>query len=737
MTKISDILGYTSKLGDRSLLNTSQNESEENVSEADTFSDKIFVDTTLYDVITSFSENAYFPAGRMRELYPGSYGHGDIEDIALGKTGDIPLFKQEDINKIYLGNWLRDFSQIIAPATVKSYYENYKMLSDNLTFIPKSARNLIKKRHTKFEHSTLIKLMKILAIKEFIYEVKVKEAEEKSKGKPKEQREIIRDNYYTHKTEYEEQFMDITRDTLGMYRPEEHLDNPKRLVDTSQMGVYFSYEYMDKGDSKPKKKIMHMYNGEIKAQRPDVVGQSLIITADEKSPQGIAKNIKKFIVEDIPYTNEEIKIEKRNTRQSLAKEKVNRASSYTPEDYLNGSEINYNLTRPSAITYMLQQFRLAVYYGKNKKGFMHFGAGLHVLEDFYAHTNFCELSLIKYGKTKTQPFVVIFDEALLEDQKVRGIKASDYPLVSGLFDLDDTMVSIIPKLIDSVFSTEKTEYVYRLPNELKFSEAIIEEYLKDKAQTEKEIIQGVYTKDENEKKKMIDEISFKDPVLGITLTPSFTLSWFYRYLAGVNLWATNTVPEEDDNDVQEILKGGMRYVAEQFHNAMQDISVYISVVAGGMLNTLDDIIIASQEITNKNYGEQGNDPTHSQVAKDHPEHHFNTLAGELAVASVYEIGSIMKGIWNKEKNMSLEYLEKVLTQKYFRHPSDTDWMEKLVKDWIEKHPDEVERAEYKNSLEYTEALGENALERFKYQESQFREIIEKKLKELEEARKKS
>ena len=88
--------------------------------------------------------------------------------------------------------------------------------------------------------------------------------------------------------------------------------------------------------------------------------------------------------------------------------------------------------------------------------------------------------------------------------------------------------------------------------------------------------------------------------------------------------------------------------------------------------------------TNENYGNQGNDPTHSQVAKDHPEHHLNKLAGELAVAAVYEIGTIMKGIWDDNPRYSINNIEDKINNKYFKHPSDTDWMRDLVEKWIEK-----------------------------------------------------
>ena len=60
--------------------------------------------------------------------------------------------------------------------------------------------------------------------------------------------------------------------------------------------------------------------------------------------------------------------------------------------------------------------------------------------------------------------------------------------------------------------------------------------------------------------------------------------------------------------------------------------------------------------------------------KDHPEHHLNSLAGELAVDAVYEVGVMMKSIWKKDGRFNMHDLETVIDTKYFKHPADVNWM---------------------------------------------------------------
>jgi hypothetical protein len=118
---------------------------------------------------------AAFGAGNIASLSAiegQNWRHGDIEDTLLtllisGHTGK--KFSKMDVKRVYFGNWLRDYSQAVDVGTVK-------MVSAEAIRI----------------------LLWVLGFMSFGYGTK----------------------------EFE-----VTRDRLGCYRPEEHIDNPKDYAD--------------------------------------------------------------------------------------------------------------------------------------------------------------------------------------------------------------------------------------------------------------------------------------------------------------------------------------------------------------------------------------------------------------------------------------------------------------------------------------------------------------------------
>ncbi len=120
--------------------------------------------------------------------------------------------------------------------------------------------------------------------------------------------------------------------------------------------------------------------------------------------------------------------------------------------------------------------------------------------------------------------------------------------------------------------------------------------------------------------------------------------------------------------------------------------------------------------------------------RDHPEHHLNTLAGELAVAAVYEVGVYMKSIWEKDGRYTLKDLEILIDKKYFRHPADTDWMKDLVEEWINNNQEKVTRAKYRSHTEYVLKMGDKALDKFDpSHDHDIRKYLLKKIDQIDEA----
>lgn len=75
----------------------------------------------------------------------------------------------------------------------------------------------------KLSHEGWVSLMEILAIKEFVYDP-LKDAGHEPK-----------DNYNDLKKTFDTNFGGLDKDILGIYRPEEHIDNPKGLKNESKI----------------------------------------------------------------------------------------------------------------------------------------------------------------------------------------------------------------------------------------------------------------------------------------------------------------------------------------------------------------------------------------------------------------------------------------------------------------------------------------------------------------------
>lgn len=547
-----------------------------------------------------------FGAGFVKEKHPEAFGHGDIELEALTKAGYTP----DEIDQVYFGNWLRDFSQVIVASTVGFNEKDYNVLLTKYSD-RKNVQELSSQMRSKPSQNTWVEILRLLAIKEFTFNVK------KKKG------QITTQDYKAYENEFKRKFGTLTSDILGIYRPEEHLDNPKKLEDESIFGdedleypIVFNYEF-EKGKFTPQK----LYAGE--------VSKSLKI--DEIA------NMKRFLKEDI------------------------------------------DPARPSSFTYFKQQLSLAKQKGKNKDGLRHFGAALHVLEDYFAHSNFIEIALIKNGHTKVFPWVQLSPE--IEKIKKGIEKASKIPVVTGLFAIDDTVASITPKLAEEFFPIGFEEYNRLKPGERTFFDALIITLLEDLA-----IKQSTVPNDEKVK------------YVGLTIQD--ILEAYKRFLSFRDAWA-----RKEELPIVGILFRSISLVAHYFG---QSIQFYNNVLFNIILNSVEDGI---REEQTRNRQDFGTDPTHTQIAKDPVDHPLNQLAGVLAVQAVTDIGKKMRLCWSGAYSIDklVEYSEKT----YFAHPNDVTWMDAKVKSWARRNRKAVRLAESKTAIHHLEEVTKKNLEKFK------------------------
>ncbi|AYZ11811.1 hypothetical protein EGY05_07690 [Chryseobacterium arthrosphaerae] len=516
--------------------------------------------------------------------------HGGIEMDALSKVG----FQQSEILQIYYGNWLRDVSQVLVPFTIR-FTKEVRAVVENHNEKTKGRTQHIQAGNTaKFSHDGWVEIIELFAAKEFVY----------TKGGDK----IKTENYVKHLERFRATYGQLTKDILGIYRPEEHIDNPRGLEREPQ-AVY--------DETRVKREVpggfeeISFYIGESEeCFRVNSFGQKYYIYRDDEDAQ--RKMGEKTMIKADPL-------------------------------------------RPSSDSYMSNQLRLAVMKGKNRDGFRHFGAALHVLEDYFSHTNFVELSLCKLGWTKKG-----FEHLKKVYPWVQNRQGTDYskiPVVTGKFLLDDTCASVVPKMADMLLPIGFSSYEVGNPGERTFGQQTIYTVLKDLAQGQKE-----------------DPTQKSVQYLGMD---SVDLFEYYKKLLELSDWMTTQKQRKD------AVGWVMRSLGFVSHYMGEILMNFTNVVFNILIESVDDDIKEAQTHgTNVNYGE---DPTHTQIGKDAHENPLNGLAAILATIAVKDVGQRMKDIWEgRVSDPNGSNLVSYVQNTYSRHPRAVNWMDQEIENWVNR-----------------------------------------------------
>lgn len=421
-------------------------------------------------------ELEFFGAGNPK--LQGMHTHKSIEQAALKKTttpnslltdsfkkkngkavfadtlNSCPTFEERDLELIYFGNWLRDFSQIVDPNFMKTFGLSRNFLS---------------------------KVVRVLSQKDFGKHMKVNSKD-----------------------------FEFTNEELGGYRPEEHIDNPHGIENAS--GV---------------------------EKRAD--GEPLFRNA---------------------FTKEEIAV---NSNSKL-------------KNYI----ATENKGWATSSGYIEQELKSAFKLGRTAQGYRHFGQALHTLEDFYAHSNFCEVLLTKVGK-----YVNCWTG--LENES--NLKVEDLPVVTGKFGSTDIQVSLGLEVADIL---QKNNFKNYEPGKRSAATQIAILFVYEK--------QGEKAGQKFENAVLQYEAILQEPIIGSALQ-------FGHHM------------------VDLMIRNVLKYLDEYFGDLFRD--------------QIHDII----EEQNKGASSPGN-PTHSQVGKDHMEHPLQDLAAQLAGEMVQQMGMAMRLTWN-------------------------------------------------------------------------------------------
>jgi hypothetical protein len=125
-----------------------------------------------------------------------------------------------------------------------------------------------------------------------------------------------------------------------------------------------------------------------------------------------------------------------------------------------------------------------------------------------------------------------------------------------------------------------------------------------------------------------------------------------------------------------------KFIGEMLHSMGEQLALFTNTIANNYTSDFDDETKKTQtEETNKDYG---SDPTHTQVAKDVPEHLLNPLAATLAGEAIRMIAIQIIEVWkNPTSDPTGEKLAKSVRDKFTMHPqfSTTNWTDSHVYPW--------------------------------------------------------
>lgn len=285
--------------------------------------------------------------------------------------------------------------------------------------------------------------------------------------------------------------------------------------------------------------------------------------------------------------------------------------------------------------YMNSRIYQAATAGRTPEGMRLFGEALHVLEDYFAHSNFVELSLRKLGHEDVLPWTT------------QVPCQHDYPVVTGLFSGLDILASIAEPLSKMLFPA----------NPLLF-EPLRAGYRSDAEQ----MMLILLREQENPMwlKSLENMLAMRDRIADNPLL---------RF-AHLGFWAL-TLP--------------LRLVGHYCNRVFQSLLVKLG-------DLVDDLQTSMGDDPNTS---PGVDPTHSQLAKDHDTHPFHTLAMLLAREAVRQVGAHMQAHWNDE----VSYPPADLAVNFLCHPNDCDWQDAIVAEWASTHQTQIEAGKYASEFE--------------------------------------
>ncbi|KAJ5757058.1 uncharacterized protein N7511_007240 [Penicillium nucicola] len=301
------------------------------------------------------------------------------------------------------------------------------------------------------------------------------------------------------------------------------------------------------------------------------------------------------------------------------------------------------------------------------------GTGLHCLEDYAAHSNYTELSLIELGETEVFPHV-----GRNTKLEVEGANDYVYPIVTGTFGGVDFFHSVLGELSDKTMQSElqSLEGVITDSENQSPSESFLQDLLS-------KIPEGLIGNSDDEAGQMDDFKSKADDARheSQNVSPREPEEWAL-YLSNVHK-QIYPVLEWHDRLLKQINEAieKIPVLPDLIEQIQDQITVFVfSILAPYVLPIIkqvkSELETGSSEVIQSSREQQHivfndddcSNPTHSMLSKDHFSNILNEPAGRIASAIVkWSVPQLMQ-CWDDEDADVDRTLDRIISG-VFHHPA--------------------------------------------------------------------
>ncbi|WWD01562.1 hypothetical protein V866_008507 [Kwoniella sp. B9012] len=348
-----------------------------------------------------------------------------------------------------------------------------------------------------------------------------------------------------------------------------------------------------------------------------------------------------------------------------------------------------------------QRLQEVIHYGRlfrsndNKadsyQAFQLLGRALHTLEDFTAHSNWCELALISMGYNNVFPHV----GRNTQIQAPNGKRV--YPLVTGTFGGADFIHSVMGEATDHLSQQSVSDLTKQMTNARSISEG-----QSNSADTLRQLFFSIPGGEGNEMTREMDDIQQMRAGQPGGIDPSQMSPQELHDTLWKILSFRDSVMKRIENTIDRI--PGLSGLVEKISNS---VSVFIITTlepfvkplvgtATAALGQTSQAVIDSHdqyEVWNDPYA---SDPTHSFLSKDHFGLILNQPAGEIAQIVVEYTVKLVVQAWDNN-SMPVEQVTEPVLQALF-HPDFHDGRSEIQKRMLDKMRNWIDTVHQKQEI---------------------------------------